>query len=174
MALHKGWALCLAEDGRLIGESLLSLVRSETFQPLSEDNKIALPSDLDVRNHGDLDARVNDLIAADRIWFVLVNDLRAARAQTRISGGPRSGQNVTKEKIAQDVIGHLHRSEPEARMVKADACIALGKAGFSRKATDRIWNTSAPGAWKVSGRPPAGMKRISPDDLLAALRRGGL
>lgn len=174
LALQKGWALCIAEDLRSGGDSTLSRVSPDTFSPLYASARIAKPSDLGLHRYGALNEKARRLVGADRLWFVLAHELVELQVSERPASGPRSVSKIQREKAAQKVVNQLHAINPDARMVREDACIALTACDFSMKAAGRIWDNAAPASWKISGKPAYEMKRLSSDDLLEALEQAGV
>lgn len=173
LALQKGWALCIAEDISPTNDSILSRVSPETFAPLHASARILKPSELGVHRGGELHDRALRLVGADRIWFALTHEIAERQAWAQPLGGPRSVSDIQREKEAQKVVNQLHAVNPDARMVRADASIALEACGFSQKAAGRIWDNSATESWKMSGKPHHGIKRLSSDDLVATLLQAG-
>ncbi len=102
----EGWVICLAQDG--VDEPTFSWIPKEEFPKLSDSGELVLPSEINVKSCFDLDELAREKCSANRLWFVLLQDLIAAMEETPLASATaptrryNSGLDSTDEKFVEE------------------------------------------------------------------------
>ena len=145
-AVKEGWVVCVAEDE---GE-LYSWVDPVRLPALSDSGRIELPNALNVAlDDEEIDARAALEVGADRLWFVLREDLDCENPS---KPGPKSREKDEYLKKVRAAAPLALKAFPPPRLMVDDAAKVFANLGISEADVEVIWGLVRPKNCEKKGR----------------------